>query len=1195
MYLKQLTLRGFKSFASATTLTFEPGITCVVGPNGSGKSNVVDALSWVMGEQGAKSLRGGKMEDVIFAGTTKRAPLGRAEVELTIDNSDGALPIEYSEVTITRTMFRSGGSDYSINGTPARLLDVQELLSDSGIGREMHVIVGQGQLDAILQATPESRRGFIEEAAGVLKHRKRKEKALRKLEGTKANLERLQDLIAELARQLKPLGRQAETARKAAVIQVELRDAKARLLADDLGAARKALAEDLADEAAVIAARDRAEARVRAATQAEDATEVALRQAGKAFDEAQEAWYAAASLRERVSTTLSISAERMRAGANQPQLEIQGGRDPEQLEREAAVIRERENELGRNVDEAQGVLQDTTLRRNVAEQQHAAADTAHATALRAVADRREGLARLTGQVQALQSRLQASQEEVERLERRRDEALVRAQEAAHRFGGLEASLTGLGDSESDLDAVHEEATSRVEGHAAELAELRSSEATLARDKAAVGARVEALRLMTERKDASAHLMKSAAPGVRGRLIDVLQVEPGWERAVSAALQTSAESIVVEGLGNAVGAVEQMAAADLGRAALVVAGQPEGQSDRGSVLEKIEHPQDLAGALTVLLGRVVAVSGLEEARTHVEQHPGSMAVTRDGDIVSGWLVEGGSADAPSLLEVSAQLAEAEDSLERLGHDRDRIRFAVEKVSEELSAAKRDAAEALLRLHNSDAELAAAQDRLGQLRQTQATALREAERLREAMAAASQARVTDEAKLLALQNRLEAASSEKVAEPDPTDRDEKAMEARRARQTEMDARLALRTLEEQAKSLAGRAEGLFRAAQAERSSRAKARAKAEQLHREAEVAATVHEAATRLAMLVDDVRERATRERENADAARREAEAGTVRARHDSRAAAASLEELVRGAHRDEMTRIEHRMRIEQLEDKALAELGIEPDPLVAEYGPDQPVPVITRPDGTALGEDDEVPEPVPYDRAEQGTRLRRAERNLTVLGRVNPLALEEFDAMRARHGFLAEQLDDLKRTRADLLDLIDEVDKRVKEVFEAAYKDVETTFVDVFARLFPGGEGRLVLTDPGDWLTTGVDVEARPAGKQVKRLSLLSGGERSLVAVAFLVSLFIARPSPFYILDEVEAALDDANLGRLLTIYEELRANSQLLIITHQKRTMEIADSLYGVTMRGDGISTVVSQRLGEDNSRAPAAGDDGAIRHRSLV
>ena len=284
-------------------------------------------------------------------------------------------------------------------------------------------------------------------------------------------------------------------------------------------------------------------------------------------------------------------------------------------------------------------------------------------------------------------------------------------------------------------------------------------------------------------------------------------------------------------------------------------------------------------------------------------------------------------------------------------------------------------------------------------------------------------------------------------------------------------------------------------------------------------------------------------------------------------------MVDVAHRDELARAEQRLRIEALAGKALDELGLSPEVLAAEYGPDQLVPVLTRPDGSALTEDDEQPDPRPFVRAEQEKRFRTAQRNLDLLGRVNPLALEEFEAMSERHQFLAEQLDDLKRTRADLLGIIDDVDARVEQVFAAAYADVEVAFEHSFARLFPGGEGRLVLTDPGSWLTTGVDVEARPAGKKVKRLSLLSGGERSLVAVAFLVALFKARPSPFYILDEVEAALDDTNLGRLLGIYEELRENSQMLVITHQKRTMEIADALYGVTMRENGVSTVISQRL----------------------
>ena len=1168
MYLKQLILRGFKSFASATTLNFEPGITCIVGPNGSGKSNVVDALSWVMGEQGAKSLRGGKMEDVIFAGTPKRAPLGRAEVQLTIDNSDGALPIEYSEVTITRTMFRSGGSEYAINGVPSRLLDVTELLSDSGIGREMHVIVGQGQLDAILQATPESRRGFIEEAAGVLKHRKRKEKAVRKLEGTRANLERLQDLIGELQRQLKPLGRQAEAARRAAVIQAEQRDAKARLLADDLHAAREALAADLADEAAAAEAKELAEAETRAAMAAEEAAEVELKEAARDFDRCQERWYALAALKERVSSTISVAAERMRHGDAQPAIDA-SGRDPDSLEAEAREIRRRETELADDIEQARSTLHDASGRRNEAETRHTEAEQAYAAALRAVADRREGLARLKGQVASVRSRLEAGQGEEERLAARREEALTRAREAADQYRQAENTLAGLGADESNLDAAWEAASSAVTEHETEVARLVEEGTRLARQKAALTARVEALRLATRQRDGSTDLL--GRPGVLGRMGDLIQVAPGWEQAVATGLGTAAEAVVATGLDDALSAVAHLAEEDLGRAHVVITGAVVGEGT--PLLELITAPGELVGALSRLLAGIVAVEDLSEARDVIGADPSLIAVTRTGDLLSGWLVEGGSAAKPSLLALNADLTETEEQLVRVEADSDRQRFALEVARAALQGARDEETTALAALHESDAQFTAISDALGAHRQAQAAAAREAERLASAIETARRGRAEHETRLAELEARLVAASGEEILEPDPTSRDELAMAARLARQAEMDARLLLRTAEEQARSLAGRADGLLRAAAAERQSRARARARAEQLRREAAVGRAVHDAAQRLSGMVEITMGRATASRDAAEARRRAAETATVEARQASRAAGQRLEELTRGAHRDELARIERRMRIEQLEEKSLTELGLEGDQLVAEYGPDQPVPVITRPDGTAFGPDDEIPEPIAYVRAEQEKRLRRAERGLAALGRVNPLALEEFEALKTRHAFLAEQLADLKQTRADLLALIDDVDRRVQEVFEAAYRDVERTFGEVFQRLFPGGEGKLLLTDPGNWLETGVDVEARPAGKQVKRLSLLSGGERSLVAVTFLVSLFIARPSPFYILDEVEAALDDANLGRLLGIYEELRQNSQLLVITHQKRTMEIADSLYGVTMRGDGLSTVVSQRL----------------------
>ncbi|HEY9391484.1 MAG TPA: AAA family ATPase, partial [Mycobacteriales bacterium] len=406
MHLKSLTLKGFKSFASSTTLRFEPGITCVVGPNGSGKSNVVDAIAWVLGEQGAKALRGGKMEDVIFAGTAGRPALGRAEVTLTIDNSDQALPIDYTEVSITRRMFRSGESEYEINGNHCRLLDIQELLSDSGIGREMHVIVGQGQLDSVLQARPEDRRGFIEEAAGVLKHRKRKEKALRKLDAMQANLTRLTDLTAELRRQLKPLGRQAEVARRAASVQAELRDARLRLLADDLVSLRTTLNREVADETELRRRRTEVERELAAAQAREAELDQAMAADAPRLTRAQETWYRLSALEERFRGTAKLAAERARHLSAEPPGN-RPGRDPEAMEAEATRIRAEEARLHEALEGDRARLADAVSQRAALESQLADAERAHVAAVRAIADRREGLARLTGRVEALRTRAAA--------------------------------------------------------------------------------------------------------------------------------------------------------------------------------------------------------------------------------------------------------------------------------------------------------------------------------------------------------------------------------------------------------------------------------------------------------------------------------------------------------------------------------------------------------------------------------------------------------------------------------------------------------------------------------------------------------------------------------------------------------------------------------------------------------------------
>ncbi|MBK9738703.1 MAG: chromosome segregation protein SMC [Actinobacteria bacterium] len=1178
MHLKSLTLKGFKSFASSTTFHFEPGVTCVVGPNGSGKSNVVDALAWVMGEQGAKSLRGGKMEDVIFSGTAGRAPLGRAEVALTIDNSDGALPIEYTEVTISRTLFRNGGSEYAINSEPCRLLDVQELLSDSGIGREMHVIVGQGQLDTILQATPEDRRGFIEEAAGVLKHRKRKEKALRKLDAMQANLTRLQDLTAELRRQLKPLGRQAEVARRAVVIQSEVRDARLRIMADDLVQLRGAFAAEIADETALRERQAAVDAQLSALQAEERAAEQQAALDAPRLTAAQETWFALNGLRERFHGLVQLAAERVKH--LQPEPEEDSGRDPEQIESDARALRSEEFELGRLVEESREVLATSEAARAAAESAAAAEQRRIAEAERAAADRREGLARLTGQVNAIRSRLEAREAEIERLSVQIAEARQRGASAQQEFQSIEVDVAGLDAGELSLDAEHEAAERELEQADGAVEQLRSREAAAERERAALSARCDALRIGLERKDAGARLVQSAdrVAGVLGPLATLIHVDSGAQTAVAAALGDVADAVVVSGVESAIQAVVLLKDEDAGRAALVLADSERPRADRPPIrgagrplLEFVHCDELLRPVVDHLLERWALVDDLRTAVDLQHAHPGLSFVTPTGDVLAAGVVHGGSASAPSLLEVQAAYDDTARSLAEVGHELDRLRFDMSAAKARQAKAADGVERALSRLHESDARMAAVAEQLGQLGQVARAAGAEADRLTSARSAAQTAAADDREQLTHLQQRLEAADAAPDEAPEGDRREELSAGAVAARRHEVDARLALRTAEERVAAVSARAQQLERAAAMERQARAAAQHRRERRARELVVTVAVHSGARVALERIDVSVATAGRERTLVERATREREAQVTRVRAALRELAAEADLLKDSVHRDEVARAEQRMRIEQVEDKVLEDFGVDADVLLAEYGPDQPVPPTPPSPGDDVPEVE--PEPYPFVRAEQEKRLRAAERDLALLGRVNPLALEEYSAMEERHNFLTEQLDDLRKTREDLLDIVKEVDARVMQVFSEAYAEVEREFESVFARLFPGGEGRLILTDPTDMLNTGIDVEARPPGKKVKRLSLLSGGERSLTAVAFLVALFKARPSPFYVLDEVEAALDEVNLGRLIDIIEELRTSSQLIVITHQKRTMEIADALYGVSMRGDGVTQVIGQRL----------------------
>ncbi|TVZ06453.1 chromosome segregation protein SMC [Trebonia kvetii] len=1253
MYLKSLTLRGFKSFASATTLRLEPGITCVVGPNGSGKSNVVDALSWVMGEQGAKSLRGGKMEDVIFAGTTNRAPLGRAEVALTIDNSDGALPIDYAEVTISRLMFRSGQSEYAINGDSCRLLDVQDLLSDSGLGREMHVIVGQGQLDQILHAGPEARRAIIEEAAGVLKHRKRKEKALRKLDAMQANLTRLVDLTSELSRRLKPLGRQAEMARKAAVIQADLRDARLRLLADDYMLLHEKMIREAADEAAIRARRAQLEASLGSAREREAELDAASQAQALVLGQAQQTWFQLSSLTEKLRSVQGLAEERVRLLGAEQEPE-RPGRDPDELDRQAEELRAEESGLTERLGEGQESLAEVVAERTAAESALAAAERRLADAARAAAGRAERLARLRGMTDAAESRSAAAAEEIERLAEAAEQARARAERARLELSEVQ-DVAEDGDSDrSDLAAELAAAQEEHQAHAERVSAARKAERAANSEVAALRARVEALgETLRQGVDATAAVLADPGRfhGVLGSFAAQLSVADGYQKAIAAALGAAAEALTVNGLDAAVDVLAGIRTANAGTVGLVIAAPGQAQSTDKPGLPGtarwaaglVTAPAGLSGAVADLLGDVAVFADLTEAAEFVRNHPDCRAVTADGDLIGTHWARGGSAGGQSLLDVRAAADEAAAKLAAAELAAQESAELLAAASEAADGAQEKLGEIRQRMQAVDAAKAEISGRLGRLAGAARAAADEAKRIEASVGAAQRGAEKDQVKLVQLKDELAEAEAAELGSADPEaenqlageEREELANRAAAARNAEMEARLEVRTVEERLRAIGGRADSLAAAATAERTARERAAVRRRQRAAQASVARAVAAGAAVAVSAAEESLAESSTLREEAEQSTARGTEALKSVRAQVTAISGELDKVVDTAHGTEITRNEHRLRLEQLAEHAADEYGIEPDALLAEYGPGVPVQVPVNSDAAKraraantivpdLAEDpgaaqapDEVPaaaqEPlsladalravrveasqdddedspaaplaaeqpkpetvgIPYVRAEQEARAAEAERQLARLGKINPLALEEYTALQERHQFLATQLDDLRKTRRDLLMVVKEVDDRVQEVFASAYADTAREFEGLFSRLFPGGSGRLILTEPDDMLTTGIEIEARPPGKKVKRLSLLSGGERSLTAIAYLTAIFKARPSPFYVLDEVEAALDDTNLQRLLRVFEELRETSQLIVITHQRRTMESADALYGVSMRGDGVSQVISQRVRE--------------------
>jgi chromosome segregation protein len=1202
VYLKSLTLKGFKSFAQSTTFAFEQGVTCVVGPNGSGKSNVVDALAWVMGEQGAKTLRGGKMEDVIFAGTATKGPLGRAEVVLTIDNADGALPIDYAEVTISRTLFRNGGSEYAINGDTCRLLDVQELLSDSGLGREMHVIVGQGQLDAVLHASPEERRGFIEEAAGILKHRRRKEKTIRKLDAMQANLTRLSDLAGEIRRQLKPLGHQAEIAKEAQSIASIVRDARARLLADEVVTLRAAITASTRSES------ERKTERIVLQEQLDQAKlrehRIEQSQEGDVVDLARRTAFGLESVQERLRNLYSLANQRLALLGQQTDAPDVGQGVTRQMVTDAEDEVER---IAATIVDFEGLWQEAQASTALARANLDGLDEQIAYQSSLVSRHDLEISKLTGQKETAASRLAAVRGEVLRQQNALDAARERREAATVELGRLEAEAVISDAGETDLDAAYQVAQAEVTEAEAEIDRLREELHGHERERDALAARTSALSSALDQKDGSSALVAARLHGIRGLVAEHVQVEPGFEAAVAAALGTLADAVLADSRDAALDAIRHSAESDFGRVEIAIAetgtrltaGVDYGPGVRNAT-SVVRAPN---GILNILIGTLIA-DDIDAARRVWESADrlGFMTViTTSGDVLSEYVLRGGSGAKRSRLELVADRDAAKHRLEEVTSLIDRARFALAEQRGTLQVSKEQSTAALSALRQFDSQLAAQTETLNRVRVQAEAATAEAERLERALALATESVADAAAAADRASQELDTAASRPRPILDVAAREGVLADLDEAREREVEARLQVETARERVRAEQLRAAQLERQLEAEREAADEAARRAVIRRRQVASARTVLDALPAVLDAVDRSVSQARVElaaREAERAAQNEELAELRRGENELRERLTAISDDVHGL---EMQVYEKKLHLSTLLERAGGELGLVEDVLVAEYGPEQLVPVDGPPPAPPKTQETHhetaeteqyraesgespafsegggaTPAGRPFVRAEQEARLAKAERTLAQLGRVNPLALEEFAALEQRHKFLTEQLTDLTATRTDLLTIIGEIDEKMEDIFASAFEDTRVAFNTVFPILFPGGTGSIFLTDPDNMLTTGIEVTVRPAGKKIERLSLLSGGERSLAAVALLIAIFKARPSPFYIMDEVEAALDDANLGRLLQIFEDLRRTSQLIVITHQKRTMEIADALYGVSMRADGISAVVGQRVRQE-------------------
>ncbi len=1160
MFLKHLTLKGFKSFADATTMTLEPGVTVVVGPNGSGKSNVVDAIAWVLGAQAPKAVRSQKMDDVIFAGTEKRPALGRAEVSLTLDNSSGLLPVEFNEVTLTRILFRSGDSEYAINGVPCRLLDLQELLSDAGVGRQQHVIVSQGQIDAVLNARPEDRRGIIEEAAGVLKYRKRKEKAERRLDATEANLLRLQDLLREVRRQLRPLERQAEAARRHEVLVRELGELRIFVAGREITSLRRKLESIEVDRLG--AAEAEADLKSTLARLDTEVMSLEAQLSARGANDISDRLVHVEQLRERARGLAGILAERKRSLERDHGSLLDAG-VVANLEADGAKFRAELDEvlvaLEQVAPDAETLASDEEAFRSERERFTEAFSTTDDGGAKAAS----AAAEVRGELRSIRNGVERSESELRRATTKSDEVRVKLERLAEESERLRGECAAAESVETPLvDQIEEAEQARLSAEAA--FERLTAERHAASDLASrSNARVEALQLALDaaRERAGAERLADV-DGVLGTLLDLVDIDAGWQEAVEAALGEALTAVVVDGSQTARLALDALRESGTSGAVLAVGARSTSQTAPavGEAVRPHVRPlrDDLAGLLDALVGGAVCVSDPATAVDAAIEHPAAVIVTRGGDrfAPTGWRVGAAAGGA-----TAAALAEAQERATLATTNLAVAELELSAAKDTLDTARRLEQELTRKLDQNDARFTAASEGLSRVLGQRRELTTEIETLDRTVAELTGHVAVERGRIAELEAVLPALDADEQAEAD-------AARARGEARADLEARAAV--LSSRRRELEVRNAGLHerqqfleqRIAETERRLAADIEARALAAERRVHIERSIT-AIERLAELVAAHRTVIEAEHEQLSEQRRR-QSDEVRAlnaalddgrkaRHESER---RLDEVRQRAHRADIEEAEAKLRLENAVETLRRDLDIEPEVAEAAEQPELPE------GATAAG------------------RVRELDRELRLLGPINPLALEEFNELQQRHTFLEEQLEDVRNTRRELARVIKAVDHEIQSVFAAAFADVGANFTQLFGTLFPGGVGKLVLTQPDDLLNTGIEVEAKPSGKNVKKLSLLSGGERSLTALAFLFAVFRSRPSPFYVMDEVEAALDDVNLHRFLGLVQEFRKDAQLIVVSHQKRTMEAGDSLLGVSMQPGGSSKVVTERASTAIGRA---------------